>query len=199
VHQQTDCGSQPLTHESNKPESLQGTNPTAQHVITIIDETPTHQKIPKWLTVNHINLYQSDKDAITGNEWLNDQHMCVAQNLIKQQYPHIHGLMPTVLQGRNPLPQDSLQILHTDGEYWVAVSTFDTGDEDIVIYDSKYSSLSQSTQAVLAKLVNTDKPSFNVKVYSKCDEAVRGFGLWTVCYRIHSTHCQQARSIHVYI
>ena len=59
-----------------------------------------------------------------------------------------------------------MQILHTDDEHWVAVSTFDTGDEDIVIYDSKYSSLSQRTQTLIAKLVNTDKPSFTVRVAS---------------------------------
>lgn len=104
----------------------------------------------------HCQLYKFDKDALTGNGWLNDQHMCVAQTFIKLQYPHIHGLISPLLQGRNPLPKDSLQILHTDDEHWVAVSTFDTGDEDIVIYDSKYSSLSQRTQTLIAKLVNTD-------------------------------------------
>ena len=68
---------------------------------------------------------------LTSSEWLNDQHIDVAQTLIKQQYPHNHGLKPTILQGRNVLPKDSLQILHIDGAHWVAASTFDTGDEDI--------------------------------------------------------------------
>ena len=60
-------------------------------------------------------------------------YMYVAQTLIKEQYPYINGLMPTILQGRNPLPKHSLQILHTDGDHWVAVSTFNTGDHDIIM------------------------------------------------------------------
>ena len=58
----TNCGSQALNHES---ESLQGTQQTVQHVITI-DETPEHQKIPKWLTVNHINLIKMPLQAMNG-------------------------------------------------------------------------------------------------------------------------------------
>ena len=69
--------------------------------------------------------------------------------------------MPTILQGRNPLPKHSLQILHTDGDHWVAVSTFNTGDHDIIMYDSKYSTLSPSTHTLLAKVVHT---AFTVKL-----------------------------------
>ena len=71
----------------------------------VIEQTPCvapqNQAFPKWLTINHVDLYQSDKDALIGNEWLNDQHIYVAQNLIKQQHPHIGGLFPTVLQGHH--------------------------------------------------------------------------------------------------
>ena len=148
--------------------------------------TLKHQKSPKWLRINKIDLYQSDKDALTDNQWLNDQHMSVAQTLIKQQYPHISGLMPTIIQGRNPLPKDSLQILHTDGDHWVAVSMFDTGDEDIVVYDSKYSSLSPSTQALLAKLVHTDKPTFTVKLANVTKQSgASDCGLYAIAYLIH--------------
>ena len=112
--------------------------------------------------------------------------MSVAQTLIKQQYPHISGLMPTIIQGRNPLPKDSLQILHTDGDHRVAVSMFDTGDEDIVVYDSKYSSLSPSAQALLAKLVHTDKPTFTVKLANVTKQSgASDCGLYAIAYLIH--------------
>ena len=37
-----------------------------------------------------------------------------------------------------------------------------------------------------------------VRVYSKCDKAVRGFRLRIVCYCLHYTHCHWARSIPVH-
>ena len=37
---------------------------------------------------------------------------------------------------------------------------------DMVVYDSKYSSLSGSSQALVAKLIRTDKPSVTVRVAS---------------------------------
>ena len=93
---------------SQPAQCLQGTE---QCVMTKA-KTPTQKPYPKWITVNNIDLYTSAKEVIIGNEWLNDQHMHVAQTLIKEQYPYINGLMTTILQGRNPLPKHSLQILH---------------------------------------------------------------------------------------
>ena len=136
-----------------------------------------------WLTINHTHLYQSDKDALLGNEWLNDQHMRIAQALIKQQHPHINGLLPTVIQGKNPLPQGSLQILHINTNHWVTVSTLNTESEDIIMYDSKYSSLSETTEDVLAQLVNTDKPFFSVKVASVTKQScLADCGLFAIAY-----------------
>ena len=74
-----------------------------------------------------------------------------------------------------------LQIIHTDGDHWVAVSTFNTQGADTIVYDPKYSSVSKSTQTILAKLVNTDKPAFSKD--GKCSEAVRLFRLWVVCLK----------------
>ena len=92
------CGSQPLTH---KPESLQSTQQTVPSVKTIIDDTPKHQNIPKWFTVNYINLYQSDKDALTGNGWLNDQHVCCSN--LHQAAVSSHSWFDIALT--NPLPK----------------------------------------------------------------------------------------------
>ena len=47
-------------------------------MIEIQEDTPQKQIIPKWLTINNVNLYESDRDALMGNEWLNDQHIYVA-------------------------------------------------------------------------------------------------------------------------
>lgn len=63
----------------------------------------------------------------------------------------------------------SLQILHVHSEHWFAVSTVGCTaytEENIVIYASKYSSLSVDTKVLLSQLVHSDKPIFTVKIAS---------------------------------
>ena len=57
--------------------------------------TKSHSILSEVSKMVHCQLYKFDKDALTGNGWLNDQHMCVAQTFIKLQYPHIHGFTLT--------------------------------------------------------------------------------------------------------
>ena len=85
------------------------------------------------------------------------------------------------MQGRQPLPTGSLQIIHTDGDHWVAVSTFNTEGADIIVYDPKY-----STQTILAKLVNTDKPAFSVRMASVLKQSGSSdCGLFAIAYVTH--------------
>ena len=55
-------------------------------------ETPTQKPSPKWITVNNIDLYTSAKEAIIGNEWLNDQHMQFATRAAE-----IAGTAPAII------------------------------------------------------------------------------------------------------
>ena len=140
----------------------------------------------KWLKIGHIYLYQSDKIAITGNDWLNDQHIHVAQTLIKQQHPHINGLYPTVLQGQYTLPEQSLQIIHMNNNHWIAASTIHVVDADIVLYDSKYSCLSESSKILLSKLIKTDKPTITIKMASVTKQSGDSdCGLFAIAYATH--------------
>lgn len=51
------------------------------------------QQSQKWYRIHNIEFVQSDTEAITKNEWLNDQHMLVALVLIKQQHPNTLSLV----------------------------------------------------------------------------------------------------------
>ena len=179
-----------ISQPEKKPQSdvkVQSTQQSPQPVIIIDDNASVKKPLPKWITINDII---SDKDILLRNEWLNDQHMNVAQSLLKEQHPHINGLTPTVLQGRQPLPTGSLQIIHTDGDHWVAVSTFNTEGADTIVYDPKYSSVSKSTQTILAKLVNTDKPAFSVRMASVLKQSGSSdCGLFAIAYVTHITKC----------
>ncbi len=58
-----------------------------------------------------------------------------------------------------------MQILHIDSDHWIAVSNIGcTTKEDIIVYDSIYTSISAHTKQLLSQLVHTDKPAINVKI-----------------------------------
>ena len=79
-----------------------------------------------------------------------------------------------------------MQILHVHGDHWIAVSTVGctaNTEEDIVIYDSKYASLSADTKLLLSQLVHTDKPVFTVKIASVTKQSgSTDCGLFAIAY-----------------
>ena len=54
-----------------------------------------------------------------------------------------------------PRDSESLQILHVEGDHWIAVSSVGCNNEEIAIYDSKSMSLSAETKLLLAQLIHT--------------------------------------------
>ena len=139
-----------LTEECKQyiSQNIPGGNSRAIEPVVITDDSDDEREtLPKWLTINATILYQSDKDILLGEGWLNDQHIYIAQRLIKKQFPNVSGLQPTVLQtNMKLLPTDSLQILHTDGNHWIALSTFNCDATVSTVYDSSLSWPNWSTQ-----------------------------------------------------
>ena len=79
-----------------------------------------------------------------------------------------------------------------DRNHWVTVSIFNTETEDIIMYDPKYSSCSETTQDILAQIVNTDRPSFSVKIASVTKQSGSSdCGLFAIAHS-HHTHSKWA-------
>ena len=174
-------------------EALKGTQ--CHDVVLVADGKPESSNTPKcWVKINTFYLFESDRESLQdSNQWLNDNHMLCAQRLLQRQFPQLGGLKPTSLQLVGPLKpfpseSQSLQILHVNRDHWIAVSTVgctaDTDDsEDIIVFDSKYSSLSMGTKLVLSQLIHTDKPSFNVKIASVSKQSGSAdCGLYAIAY-----------------
>ena len=149
----------------------------------------------KWLMIDKIYLYNSDREVLLSKtQWLNDNHMTCAQLLLKHQFPQYGGLHCTVLQqskSLRPLSGQSLQILHTRGDHWIAVSTvnIEPDVEDIIVYDSKYSNLSPDTKFLIGKLINTDKPAVSVNIANVTKQSgAADCGLYAVAYTPHIQH-----------
>ena len=98
-----------------------------------------------------------DTESILSGAKLTDLHVHCAQQLLKQQFPHLNGLRPTVLQTkkslgvRKPVP-NQLQIIHSRGDHWTTVSNIGCRSGDVNVYDSVYKSTDKATGAVITNL-----------------------------------------------
>ena len=103
------------------------------------------------------------EQILNGNE-LCDMHVNALQNLVKSIF-HVGGLQSTLLQykyaitnkPRNPL----LQIIHIRNCHW---ATLYVEGDDIRLYDSAYTSLSEDTITVIAQLIRYSGKAFNIKI-----------------------------------
>ena len=81
---------------------------------------------------------------------------------------------------------DSLQILHTDGNHWIALSTFNSDAAVITVYDSKYTTVRESTQNILASLNYTDRHFLSINIPSVSNQSGSSdCGLFAIAYITH--------------
>ncbi len=110
-----------------------------------------------WISFGGITMYDSDREALINGKWLNDNHMNAVQHLLKTKFPNLNGLhnvLCTSLKNKQlqPLPKDSIQIIHINDNHWITVSTKVCGVDSspITVYDSIKATLSKSVQKLLA-------------------------------------------------
>ena len=78
-----------------------------------------------------------DLKEIDSGNWLGDNHINFAQNIIKSQF-NIQGLQNTLLQKSSVPSANELQIAHTWGNHWTVTSTILSFPGTVTVYDSLY-------------------------------------------------------------
>lgn len=76
------------------------------------------------------------------NEWLSDEHIGAAFNLLRKCFPDMGGIENPVIVASGfsssaPLDRRSAYIVHTDGNHWVAIISSGIG-QTVQIFDSLY-------------------------------------------------------------
>lgn len=103
------------------------------------------------------------KQILNGCE-LCDLHVNAFQNLVKKSFPHVGGLQNTLLQSTYAIDgtgKPIIQILHVRNSHW---ATLCVDGDDICLYDSAYSSVSEDAIATIAQLIRVTESSFNIKI-----------------------------------
>ena len=109
-----------------------------------------------WVDNSLYKLSAHEKDDITRTEWLNDNVIAAAQLLLLQHFPRMLGLQHPVLQQTLSFhvhQHEFIQIVNVAGIHWCAVSNVGCEDGVVNVYDSSFSSVSNTTAHVLASLV----------------------------------------------
>ena len=93
------------------------------------------------------------------DQYLSDIHINAAQSQLHSQFSNIKGLQCTLKQYSVPVEQaveGMLQVLHINGNHWVAISTSNCKAAGTVqLYDFIYSTtLSKNTRKVIAQLLH---------------------------------------------
>ena len=132
------------------------------------------------------------KELIAGN-WLGDDHINLAQELLNEEYPNLHGLQsPLLCQNDSfcPIAGDSIQIHFVSNNHWVTSACF---NEEATIYDSKYNgelppSLTHQLAIIYKQFADNDDETFlNLNVPNVQQQT--GVDDWIVCKCLCSTCC----------
>ncbi len=114
-----------------------------------------------------IVLTTTDKERILAGEELNDQHINVAQGLLKQQFPEIGGLKLSLLQRKKQLnvqdKKQCIQMIHCHGDHWIVTSTLLS--EEVKVYDSVYRTLDRTSKSIISNLFQTSTSTDLVQIH----------------------------------
>ena len=131
---------------------------------------------------------------------LTDEHIHLAQQLLKKQFPHLDGLQSTLLSetdGFEALQHEGIQIHHIrDPGHWVTSSSI---GQSVAVYDSKFlggrlsSSLTHQLALSYRLLVKTEDedgeemdPTLFIDVpYAQQQNGVSDCGLFAIAFAVH--------------
>lgn len=120
-------------------------------------EDSSSQVTKEWIRFGKgLVLTLADKEHILAGEKLNDRHIDLAQNMLKQQFSEIGGLQSTLLQAKSQKQRTEnkkvIQIVHSRGDHWIVAATMLATDDGVLVYDSVYRTLDQPTKKIILNL-----------------------------------------------
>lgn len=130
---------------------------TIAETIDISGEVSPSGREDYWKVLGTTQLYGCDKACLESGAWLNDKVVFAAEQLLKQQHPHVHGLQDTVLQLTSTLEvmrnKQFVQILNRAGNHWITISTMNCSPGTVNIYDSMNLPLTKDLEITVADLL----------------------------------------------
>ena len=158
----------------------------------IVDENITVRHL--WVTIENTMLLLKDRSILLNGEWLMDNIIFAAEQLLLRQHPHISGLQDPSLQLTHTFDvhgsNEFVQILNLGRSHWITVSSIGCNTGTVKVYDSLNLMLTSAVKKVIADLVHTTSKTF--KIQHNYDHAVSdwGSGLWPLRHCCGMFHLQ---------
>ena len=127
-----------------------------------------------WLSdpISHIELTQKDWSTLTMDDYLNDNHINLAQEVLRRQFKNLSGFQSTLrlTKLKEPLPAiGAIQVLHSRGNHWIVATTVGCSAGEVIVFDSLYSSVDEAT-------LNLFKQLFGVHIKVKLERCPKQIG-----------------------
>ena len=125
------------------------------------------EDVPTIYWIQELTLFPSDKNSLINGSWLSDALITAGQKLLKDAYPHIGGLQPTILGMTLAFEvqrKQFVQVLHINENHWVTASNIGCPVATVDIFDSmRCTRLSFRAKAQIAAMLFTDQPEITVR------------------------------------
>lgn len=150
-----------------------------------LGSTENGKEPQRWVQHGGIFLSTEDKASIVNGELLNDEQVNFAQQLLKAQFPCLNGLRCTLLQSKKQSLEENkqvVQIIHSRGNHWIAVSSMNSSDRTVNVCNSLYNTLDGDTKDIIYSLFQSVQPHpIKLKVVpSQKQEGGRDCGLFSI-------------------
>lgn len=123
-------------------------------------------------------------NIIKNKQWLEDEHIEITNQLLRNQFPNLAGLQPPEY-GQDlsfPITQDRfIQILHVQGNHWMTVAG---GSPSMVhVYDSMYNFTTPETKMQVASILCSAEHRITFKVHKiQFQKGTMDCGLFAIAY-----------------
>ena len=127
---------------------------------TIVISSSPSKSTEFW--IEELKLFPSDKHTLLSpTEWLNDALINAAQELLKKS-SNFKGFQNTQLGRRCQFVSIDkgnkfIQVLHVASTHWITISNIGCQEHEVVIYDSRFHSLSLKAKLQICSLVKSFK------------------------------------------
>ena len=133
-------------------------SPTTPETIDLSGEMAPARKEDCWKVIGTTMLNDNDKACIQSHQWLKDKVIFAAEQLLKQQHSHVHGLQDTILQCTATLEvmasKQFIQILNHGNNHWITISTMGCTLGTVNVYDSMNLPLTKDLETTVADLLH---------------------------------------------
>ena len=153
---------EPVTNNCQMPQPGMGKTESKCFIDVDSYKCRVKQSMPRsWIP--EFGLSVKDRRVIASpHGWLTDAIIDGAQKMMKLENPALPGLQEVVtaqVQGLDVVTGEFVQVLHDGEGHWVTVSSIGLKHPaEVLVYDSKYSSASESLKTQIASLLHTEYP-----------------------------------------